>query len=351
MTFEPPRVTRTVHLRLPLLLLLLLLSLCVQSSVSEKAPETFIVSFPKSGRTWLRLMVGYALNEHYQLHASQDDILELDPLVRVAKRQNVKDFPVVAVDHAKKELELVDRAQWKFPEQFVGARVLLLVRDPRDVFVSNWYEKKWRKMGLEKKEMDERGFTAETAGDKTADCSWMKVGNGLQLYLAKFPWQREPFCNQTTLSCSCFHPDYSIVDFMREPNGGFDTILEFSTFFWQNRARMKELMLVRYEDMHANPKTELKRVLAFLGLREPSEAALDVAVREASFANMREKELTGTFGWRLTARNKNDPATYKTREGKVGGYRDHFDLKLLQMMEQQMRAILPVEFGYLEEDL
>jgi hypothetical protein len=54
---------------------------------------------------------------------------------------------------------------------------------------------------------------------------------------------------------------------------------------------------------------------------------------------MREKELTGTFGWRLTARNKNDTATFKTREGRVGGYREHFDVKLLQMMEQQMKAI------------
>lgn len=163
----------------------------------------------------------------------------------------------------------------QFPEQFVGQRLLLLVRDPRDVFVSNWYEKKWRKMGLEKKEMDDRGFTAATAGDKTADCSWMKVGSGLQHYLAKFPWQREPYCNQTTLSCSCFHPDYTIVDFMKEPNGGFDTILEFSAFFWHNRARVGEFELVRYEDLHENPQRELRRVLTFLGVRDVDRGVLE----------------------------------------------------------------------------
>lgn len=81
-------------------------------------------------------MVGYALNEyelnmmsierhthtrlkvhhsfsHFQLNAEPDDILELDPLVRVAKRRGVENFPVVAVDHAKKELELVDRDKWQ----------------------------------------------------------------------------------------------------------------------------------------------------------------------------------------------------------------------------------------------
>jgi hypothetical protein len=47
------------------------------------------------------------------LNAEPDDILELDPLVRVAKRRGVENFPVVAVDHAKKELELVDRDKWQ----------------------------------------------------------------------------------------------------------------------------------------------------------------------------------------------------------------------------------------------
>ena len=66
---------------------------------------------------------------------------------------------------------------------------------------------------------------------------------------------------------------------------------------------------------------------------------------------MREKEVDGTFGWRLSARNPNDTATFKTREGKIGGYREQFDTKTLQMMEQQMLSILPQAFRYVEEDL
>lgn len=50
---------------------------------------------------------------HFELHAEQGDILELDPLVRVAKRQGVRNFPIVAVDHAKKDLELVARDKWQ----------------------------------------------------------------------------------------------------------------------------------------------------------------------------------------------------------------------------------------------
>ena len=97
--------------------------------------------------------------------------------------------------------------------------MLLLIRDPRDVFVSNWYEKKWRKLGLAAKEFDARGFTRETAAEKTADCSWIKEGKGLELYLNKFAFRKEPYCDAAGGSCSCFHPDYTIFDFLREPRG------------------------------------------------------------------------------------------------------------------------------------
>lgn len=46
------------------------------------------------------------------------------------------------------------------------------------------------------------------------------------------------FCNTTSGTCSCFHPDYTMLDFMREPQGGFDTICYFPEFFWRNRDKV-----------------------------------------------------------------------------------------------------------------
>eukprot|EP00019_Armaparvus_languidus_P012941 CAMPEP_0168586008 /NCGR_PEP_ID=MMETSP0420-20121227/4039_1 /TAXON_ID=498008 /ORGANISM="Pessonella sp." /LENGTH=196 /DNA_ID=CAMNT_0008621039 /DNA_START=272 /DNA_END=859 /DNA_ORIENTATION=+ len=195
-------------------------------------------------------------------------------------------------------------------------------------------------MGLNKKENDGKGFTADQADKKSANCSWMSHGAGLQIYFSKFEAQDDPYCDTVSGTCSCFHPDYTILDFMKEPQGGFDTICQFSSFFWQNRQKMNSFLLTKYESLHSDTLGELRRVMKFIGV-DASDKHLKEAVAEASFNTMRQKELNGTFGWRLTARNKNDPDTYKTREGKVGAYRQHFDAKTLQMMEQQMLSILP----------
>jgi hypothetical protein len=64
-----------------------------------------------NGARWLTYVLLHL--SHFKLEAEQGDILELDPLVRVAKRRGVRNFPVVAVDHAKKDLELVDRDKWQ----------------------------------------------------------------------------------------------------------------------------------------------------------------------------------------------------------------------------------------------
>ena len=72
------------------------------------------------------------------------------------------------------------------------------------------------------------------------------------------------------------------------------------------------------------------------------------AAAEASFAKMREKELTGEFGPRLSARNKNATATFKTREGKVGGFREHLDAATIERMNARMTQVLPSEFGFFQ---
>jgi hypothetical protein len=58
-------------------------------------------------------VTAHLVQRHFELDAEQGDILELDPLVRIAKRRGVRNFPNVAVDHAKKDLELVDRDKWQ----------------------------------------------------------------------------------------------------------------------------------------------------------------------------------------------------------------------------------------------
>ena len=92
------------------------------------------MSFPKCGRTWLRVLVGRALQVHYGL-PDDTDVTELAHLAELDPR-----VPSVLVTHD-------DDAQWKAPadvERDKGGyrhrRVILLVRDPRDVIVSLYHQ-------------------------------------------------------------------------------------------------------------------------------------------------------------------------------------------------------------------
>ena len=47
----------------------------------ERRADVIIISFPKCGRTWLRLMIGKAIETHFNLNNA--DILELTPLSKI----------------------------------------------------------------------------------------------------------------------------------------------------------------------------------------------------------------------------------------------------------------------------
>jgi hypothetical protein len=48
----------------------------------------------------------------------------------------------------------------------------------------------------------------------------------------------------------------------------------------------------------------------------------------------------------LAPRDPNNPATFKTREGVVGGFRKHFDESTRRWMLETMRAVLDESLKY-----
>jgi hypothetical protein len=107
--------------------------------------------------------------------------------------------------------------------------------------------------------------------------------------MAKYKFNENPVCNANG-TCSCFDDAYTIDEFMREPEGGFQTICHFMTFYRKNAAQYKKFIViryafaaattvtsfvfrisslthyvgaVRYEDLKNNTAFELQRVLDF----------------------------------------------------------------------------------------
>jgi hypothetical protein len=262
---------------------------------AHRNTEVYLLSYPKCGRTWLRLMIGRAIVRHFQL---PDDI----NLLFLAGSQRPHPLvPRIRVVHD-------DRPMLKAPEEletskqrYQDKKVILLVRDPRDVIVSSYFE------------MNKRG---RLFGD-----------NPYETRQAQF--------------------DGSLSEFIFRRQGGFDTILEFYNIWAANRNVPAGFLLVRYEDLRLDASKELRRVLDFLGLEQINSSTIQEAVDYASFENMRKMEEQGKFQTgMLTPADKSDQSSYKTRRGKIGGYLDYLSPAEIKILNHKIADQLSDIYGY-----
>jgi hypothetical protein len=198
-----------------------------------------IVSFPKSGRTWLRVMlddIGVKALYHHDGsdHLSRNRLTDLNP------------------DKSK----------------YAGADVLLLVRDPRDIVVSGYFQ----------------------------------VLHRLNL------------------------PVGSMSDFLRDERHGIRKICHFNIQWFAAGPRMMRFAILSYEQMYKAPAAALVAVASFAGLDLP-EGNAELVASNREFSRMQAAEANGEFAPRygniLLPGNRNDKDSFKIRRGVVGGYIDY----------------------------
>jgi hypothetical protein len=245
--------------------------------------DVAIVSFPACGRTWLRVMVGRAFQLHYGLPADAD-VVELHHLAELDRC-----VPNVLVTHD-------DDAQWKRPDEierdksaYRRQRVVLLVRDPRDAVVSLYHHKTSRRGAY----------------------------------------------------------DGTLAEFLDEPVGSVASLLAFYDAWAASLDVPAATLVVRYEDLHAEPHEQLRRVLAFAGVTGASDATVEAAVEYGSFANMRRMEEAGSVASeKLRPVRAGDPGSYKTRRGTVGGHREELTPEQIAHLDRLVAASQASRFGY-----
>jgi hypothetical protein len=270
--------------------------------------DAYMISFPKCGRTWLRLMIGKAFERYFQLEDQEilNKILKLEPLYELHPA-----VPRVRVSHD-------DNPQWKKPfeletkkDKYKDTKVILLVRDPRDVVVSAYFEQK-KRVAL-----------------------WEEA-------------TRNPQFPDRELIAERLKPyEGTITEFLNGEVGSLETILRFYNIWAENREVPKSLHLVRYEDLHQDTVTELTKVLEFLEVSPVPVEILKEAVEYTSFKNMHKMEADDAFkSTNLRPADKTDETTYKTRKGKVGGYVEYFNNDQIAYMNQQINEKLSPFFGY-----
>lgn len=223
--------------------------------------DVHLLSFPKCGRTWVRLMLRRIIEAHFGLPSR--DTIQLHKLA--SRRRGIPAFLAThdfqTVRHGNKQPELeTDKSR------FNGKRVLFLIRDPRDVAVSFYYHKRFR----------EQSFQG------------------------------------------------TIGEFIRQEFDGLATVIDYYNIWARNRHIPAQLHIVRYEDLRFDTIGTMRGIVDFAGLSGVSDAMLRQVVDEFEFNRMKKMEATGELGDSKT-RRPTDPAnhnSYKTRAGVVGGYRD-----------------------------
>lgn len=244
--------------------------------LSNRKHDTFIISMPKSGRTWHRLMVGYYLARVADVDPKNS--LKLDYLTKaagippLAYSHNASSFTEKLPPHSK---VVASPVEWQ------GKSVLLLKRDSRDVLVSSYFHSRFRDGAF----------------------------------------------------------DGSISEFIRNPFVGIVKILTAFNRWHENRHLAANFEVVSYEEMKANSASSLVNSLAFIGVRQPDLKIVEEAVNFTDFKNLQRLEQTDYFQSEEMRNSSNDSRGSKIRSGKVGGFREHLseeDLSFIEAMEREM---------------
>ncbi len=252
-----------------------------------------LISWGKSGRTWFRVMLSRFYQVKHRLPVNR--LLEFDNL---HKRQ--PKVPRVLFSHNNYMRDYLN--EWDNLNHFRGKKVVMLVRDPRDVAVSQFFQWKYR-MRPHK-----------------------KLINNYPLHGA----------------------DISTWDFVVNPDCGVPRIVDFLNGWARAVPYLDDLLVVRYEDMRSDPAAVMQRVLEFVGTPGTREE-IDKAVEFAAYENMKkheEKKLFKGSGVRVKPGDKSNPNSFKVRRGKVGGYRDYFDDAQVSEIDRMVDSHLDPMFGY-----
>ncbi|MEP7350925.1 MAG: sulfotransferase domain-containing protein [Sphingorhabdus sp.] len=247
--------------------------------MSDKAAEIdgFLVSYPKSGRTWLRFALSCYFAKSHGLGFEPDlrsNFRVLPNFDRTPDRGlgvfvggDDPGLPLIAVSHRS------------YAEPLFGHRpVIFLIRDPRDVLVSAYFHETRHKQRFEG----------------------------------------------------------SISDFLENEEFGLPHFISYLNG-WAAGLSNHRALIVSYEDMSIDMKGQLCRMLEFMNERI-NEKALAAAIEASQFDRMRsDEQKNGIPGHQY---DRADTESLRMRKGKVGGFADHLSVENIDRLKELCRARL-----------
>jgi hypothetical protein len=238
--------------------------------------DIFLVSYPKSGNTWTRFLIANLAYPEKNPDFSNINVLVPDPEAM-----------------AKRNLERAPRPRILKSHDYFDPRfqkIVYIVRDPRDVALSEYY------FDIKRQAIPE------------------------DFPLTKF-----------------------VSRFVRgELNHPHGTWGEHVATWFYTRTNDPRFLLVRYESLQAEGLQELRRVAEFLGIPAKDER-LAFALKQSSANRMRELEKKQAHLWSSTRETRKDKPF--VRVAKAGGWRTELPASSVREIEAAW-ATLMHEIGY-----
>lgn len=242
-----------------------------------RSVHAFIASYPKSGRTWFRFILSNYFNLTLNLRrdvslVSMFNIIpnfDLDETrgMPAFHRAGAEKLPVIAAIH----------------DRYLGskagrAKIIFIVRDPRDVMVSAYFH----------------------------------VTRHKQSFAGSFD------------------------EFLDHKERGLPALIDYLNS-WAKGLPRHEHFVLTYEGLSADPFADTAAALRFLGC-EVDEPALRKAVSLSSFDSMKAKEKQE--GLPSHEYDRSDNEALRMRRGKAGGFRDYLTPDQIAAIEKRLGAAL-----------
>jgi Sulfotransferase domain len=231
--------------------------------------DIFLVSYPKSGNTWTRFLVGNVMNPDERI-----TFANVERKVPDIHAQSKRAFKRTPSPRLIKSHECFDPR---------CRRVIYIVRDPRDVAVSCYhYDRKGKNIP--------DGFPIDT------------------YVTTRFLKTDEYFGTWGEHAGSWLVNSKNIFQISRLKNEFMGTVGSWgeNVMSWLGaRGHDREFLLVRYEDLLEDTQREMTRISEFLGLNTSAES-IARAIELSSAENMRKLEVEQSNQWVTTKESRKD---------------------------------------------
>ena len=104
---------------------------------------------------------------------------------------------------------------------------------------------------------------------------------------------------------------------------------------------------MKYEDLNTNPFDSMKNLLYFLNINKIDSKLLQNIIAHYSFNNMKKMEENYAYNefW-IQPKDKEDPHSFKTREGKIGNYVNYLNNEDITFVNNKLKSKLNFFYSF-----